>query len=286
MEKFSLNRIFHPTDFSSASYTAFAHALRLAVEARVQLTILHTEGESLTDENQQSGHLTGFPHVRRTLERWGFLPAQSAEADFRELGVSVKKVLDTKDDTVQSVLTYLNRHSHDLIVLATHQRAGWDRWLHKATAEPLVRRAGEMTLFIPAGVDGFVSSLNGAVTLQNILVPVDRTPNPQMAVEAVAALADAIGYRSANFTLLHVGDKADFPRLRLPERIKWHWRANTRQGDVVTEILQAAHDCSADLIAMTTQGHHGFLDALRGSTTERVVRVATCPVLAVPATES
>jgi nucleotide-binding universal stress UspA family protein len=38
----------------------------------------------------------------------------------------------------------------------------------------------------------------------------------------------------------------------------------------------------ADLIVMATAGHQGALDALRGSTTERVVRQATCPVLAVP----
>jgi hypothetical protein len=34
---------------------------------------------------------------------------------------------------------------------------------------------------------------------------------------------------------------------------------------------------------MATLGHHGFLDALRGSTTERIVRNSTCPVLAIPA---
>jgi nucleotide-binding universal stress UspA family protein len=34
---------------------------------------------------------------------------------------------------------------------------------------------------------------------------------------------------------------------------------------------------------MATEGRHGFLDAVRGSTTERVLREAGCPVLAVPA---
>jgi nucleotide-binding universal stress UspA family protein len=32
---------------------------------------------------------------------------------------------------------------------------------------------------------------------------------------------------------------------------------------------------------MPTAGHHGVLDALRGSTTERVIRHAPCPVLAL-----
>ena len=48
-------------------------------------------------------------------------------------------------------------------------------------------------------------------------------------------------------------------------------------------IVRTAGDRKADLIVMATQGHNGFLDALRGSTTDQVVRRAPCPVLAVPA---
>jgi nucleotide-binding universal stress UspA family protein len=49
----------------------------------------------------------------------------------------------------------------------------------------------------------------------------------------------------------------------------------------VTVILDAAQ--KADLIVMATAGPHGVFDALRGSVTERVVRGAPCPILAVPA---
>src|SRR5262249_55875488 len=37
------------------------------------------------------------------------------------------------------------------------------------------------------------------------------------------------------------------------------------------------------LLGMPTAGHHGVLDALRGSTTERVIRQAPCPVFALSA---
>ena len=56
-----------------------------------------------------------------------------------------------------------------------------------------------------------------------------------------------------------------------------------REGDVVDEIGAAADLVKADLIVMPTEGRHGVFDALRGSTTERVLRRARCPVLAVPA---
>ena len=55
-----------------------------------------------------------------------------------------------------------------------------------------------------------------------------------------------------------------------------------REGSVEQQILKVACDTDADLIVMATEGHHGFMDALRGSTTEHIVRAANCPVLAVP----
>jgi nucleotide-binding universal stress UspA family protein len=47
-------------------------------------------------------------------------------------------------------------------------------------------------------------------------------------------------------------------------------------------ILDVAAGMAAELIVMTTRGHRGLADALRGSTTERVMGGARCPVLAVP----
>jgi nucleotide-binding universal stress UspA family protein len=57
-------------------------------------------------------------------------------------------------------------------------------------------------------------------------------------------------------------------------------------GDIEEQVLRTAEQGKADLIVMATEGHHGFLDALRGSTTERIVRAADCPVLAVPVHET
>jgi nucleotide-binding universal stress UspA family protein len=54
-----------------------------------------------------------------------------------------------------------------------------------------------------------------------------------------------------------------------------------RSGPVVQSIVDAAVEFDTDLIGMPTAGHHGVLDALRGSTTERVIRHAPCPVLAL-----
>jgi nucleotide-binding universal stress UspA family protein len=52
-------------------------------------------------------------------------------------------------------------------------------------------------------------------------------------------------------------------------------------------IVEKAAEEKADLIVMSTHGSTGFLDALIGSVTEKVVRTASCPVLSIhPAKES
>jgi nucleotide-binding universal stress UspA family protein len=55
-----------------------------------------------------------------------------------------------------------------------------------------------------------------------------------------------------------------------------------QEGPVIETIISVAEEIGADIIAMPTAGRHGLFDALRGSVTERVLREAPCPVLAVP----
>ena len=67
-----------------------------------------------------------------------------------------------------------------------------------------------------------------------------------------------------------------------PRHAGWTWDRTVRRGEVVEQILAVGTAGAADLIVLTTQGHVGFLDALRGSTSERILRAAQCPVLAIP----
>jgi nucleotide-binding universal stress UspA family protein len=63
----------------------------------------------------------------------------------------------------------------------------------------------------------------------------------------------------------------------------WQWNGIVRSGDIIDAIVQTATDMATNLIVMSTDGRNGFLDALRGSHSERVLRRAPCPLLAIPA---
>src|SRR5207244_5663633 len=57
--------------------------------------------------------------------------------------------------------------------------------------------------------------------------------------------------------------------------------AAVRDGTPFEEICHAAKTFGADLIVLTTHGYTGLKHVWLGSTAERVVRHAYCPVLAV-----
>jgi nucleotide-binding universal stress UspA family protein len=276
-----LIRIVHPSDFSRASLIAFAHALKIALQSKAELEIVHVQPHKLG--SAKDVHWTEFPGVRATLARWKILAPEATAEEVVKAGLKAKKILNSESDPLESMVHYCQDHPPDLLVLATHQRDGLERWLHKPVAEPLARRSRAMTLFLPAYGNGFISPANGAVTLRKVLLPVDHAPSAQAAVEEAFFLANGLGCPDVHFKLLHVGTETGMPTLFLPHHPDYHWEERMVNGDAVEVILKEAAAWSADLIVFTTQGHRDFLDALRGSTTERVLRGAHCPVLAVPA---
>jgi universal stress protein A len=56
----------------------------------------------------------------------------------------------------------------------------------------------------------------------------------------------------------------------------------TAEGSADAEILRYAKQHNIDLIVLTTHGRTGLAHVLIGSTAERVVRLAPCPVLTIP----
>ncbi|HEX4352616.1 MAG TPA: universal stress protein [Polyangiales bacterium] len=58
-------------------------------------------------------------------------------------------------------------------------------------------------------------------------------------------------------------------------------RAELLEGTPYRVVIDWAKEYNADLIVIGTHGHTGFTHALLGSVTERVVRMAECPVLTI-----
>jgi nucleotide-binding universal stress UspA family protein len=275
-----LLRIVHPSDFSRSSQIAFVHALKIALLSQAELEIIHVQEHELGKE--EDVRWTDFPGVRATLANWKVVPANASREDVEKTGMRARKILNADADPLEAMVRYCEEHPPDLLVLATYQREGLSRWLHRAVAEPLARRSRAMTLFVPGHGQGFIAPADGAVKLEKILIPVDHAPDGQAAVEEAFFLADGLGCGDVDFKLLHVGTEG-MPTLFLPHHPGYRWKERLVDGEVAEAIEREAAMWQPDLMVFTTAGHRDFLGALRGSTTERVLRAAHCPVLAVPA---
>jgi nucleotide-binding universal stress UspA family protein len=271
-----IESIFHPSDFSAASEIAFGHALKIALVAQAALHVLHVDGGRDVDWSD-------FPGVRDTLERWRMIPPDSPRSAVGELGIDVEKVIASSRSPLRACLDFIARHPTDLIVLAVRTSQGNAHWLEKQVGRPLAKQAGATTLFIPHGVEGFVSLQDGSISLRRVLVPVAEQPRAQPAVDVVARMIRNLGLPPGEATLLHAGDSACASAVRIPDDTGWTWTQTTRSGEPAQTILETAEALSADLIAMTTSGSQGFLAALRRGVSQRVVSQSRCPVLSTPA---
>ena len=140
--------------------------------------------------------------------------------------------------------------------------------------------------------------------IKSILVPLDFSPPSKQALGFAVAFARRF---NAKLTLLHVVEPVATPDFavafplamenykvmgaarnelertvkaaRLPRGIVE--KVLVRFGRSFHEIADAARTRKVDLIIISTHGYTGLKHALLGSTTERVVRHATCPVLVV-----
>jgi len=140
-------------------------------------------------------------------------------------------------------------------------------------------------------------STEPAFKLQKILVPVDFSDCSKKALQYAIPFAKQFG---AELILVHVVE----PYPLVPEMAPYDFEnlhdgreelrsvqttvsqqvrssASLRTGTPHLEITEAARELDADLIIISTHGRKGLTRRVFGSTTEKVVRFAPCPVLIV-----
>lgn len=141
--------------------------------------------------------------------------------------------------------------------------------------------------------------------IQKILVPVDFSPQSMKALHYALSFAEQY---QAHLILLNVVEPAVYPtelgyipseiealhqnvlaasRERLQRLVQERLPAGlpaeqqVRVGSPYLEITAAATETNSDLIVIATHGYTGLKHVFLGSTAERVIRHAPCPVLTV-----
>jgi universal stress protein A len=126
----------------------------------------------------------------------------------------------------------------------------------------------------------YALSLAKTTHSQILLLHVVDTPAylPMLAAEGGAIALPDLQERARGFADQHLKDMAQH---EVPATVDV--KTMRREGPAYVEILDVARKEGVDMIVMATQGLTGLKHFLLGSTAERVVREAPCPVLTLRA---
>jgi nucleotide-binding universal stress UspA family protein len=265
-----LREILCATALDPSDERAFVHALRIAAGAEGQLRQVHF------GERPRPGgpDWSEFPRVRKTLSRWQMPMGR----------LVVRKVLaETPGDAAEGLLCASKLEPTDLIVLSTHGRTGLARLAFGSVAESVLEGTQSTpVLLLPPGT-GFVDPETGQLRLRRVFAPIASPPGYRRLLEDCQRLMASLGLSSVEGRLLHLdgtGRKLD-PAPLPPGGVEWDLRVRSAEGSLDATILKEIEDIAPDLVVMTTEGPQGLSGLLRGSVTERILRHAHCPILAL-----
>jgi nucleotide-binding universal stress UspA family protein len=290
-EQPSIRRIFFPSDLSPASERAFGHARLLASRLGAAVTVYHALEIPPARWVKAAGR---EDELRRVL-------ADEARAMLRAQAVSLEGPHDVVvDDDVSApssladiaVLRHIHALQPDLVVMASHSRGALGSFFLGSVAQEVLARAGRPVLVVGPRCEA------PAAGYRRMVVPTDLSEPSRRAFPYAALLSSRFDSglvavyvfprpiltalsdnpRALAAAVPGTGTLREFLADQLPAgRVT----PRVEQGAPWERIVGVARDEKADVIVMATNGADGFGERLLGSQTERVVRHAPCPVLAV-----
>lgn len=295
-----ISRILCPIDFSETSRHAAEQAIAIAAWYRARLTALHVYRPLFMP-------VPGLPAPADRVSAFELQRVHEETKRFVQAGQSVVDV-DVAVDAGEPAAHILERASTlpaDLIVMGTHGASGFEHLILGSVTEKVLRKATCPVVTVPphahatsvfpfrrvlcavdfsewssAALD-LASSLaqesGAALDLLHVLEWPWEEPPPPAFAELMKEQADAlIEFRrylvtTATQRLESLASDAVADRCAVTVRVA--------HGKPYVEVLRMAADLSADLIVLGVHGRNPIDLALFGSTTNQVVRRATCPVL-------
>ena len=301
----TVRRILCAIDFSDYSRRALDHALAIARWYDCAVTVVHVSPlmpvAAYASMSGMPPYVGLTPDGRQALVR--------SMEDFTAGGqASVPIEFEIVEGHVPAaIVTRASEISADLLVLGTHGRSGFERWVLGSVAEKVLRQALCPVLTVPKGTSDVATE---PVVFKHIVCAVDFSESSMHALDDAISLAEQA---HASLTVVHVIElPPDIPRdvhetvmlgprnqseyialaeeagrARLtdavPDRVRAALTVDTvlAAGKPYREILRVAAEHSADLIVVGVYGRGAIDRMLFGSTTQHLVRQASCPVLTV-----
>jgi nucleotide-binding universal stress UspA family protein len=271
-------RILCPVDFSETSALGLRFAYALARCSTAHLTAIYA------DQFLPPPYFTesGLEEMRKQLVG-AALAAGTHLQQFasQTLGGAQIETKVVEALPVDGILKEVRELSADLIVMGTHGRSGFNRFMLGSVAERVLRASEIPVLTVPPSA----ARLPRSPEFKRILVPVNGSETARHALEYAARLGKCF---SSELTVLHV--REDRKDGAIPDLCEWvpeELRPNCRLVEVpegesaAHSIIAAASDPGCDLLVLGAKRRRFFDSTIIGTTSVRVVRHAPCPVLTV-----
>lgn len=286
-------KILVPVDFSSFSSYATDFATLLAQKYKADITLYHVVVMYET-EVEEEVHLKNIEEIvkHKMLTTSSLLEEKQKNIELNNF--KIHSVSEHGINAATSILSYIESNNFDLVIIGTHGRTGFKNWIYGSVAEKVVR-----LVKIPAIT---VHHKPASSKIKNILVPIDFSENSKKGMDTARKVAATF---KSQINYIHIIEQQLHPTFHVVG-IESVFTINSdlkdvslnklksfcfKQGETSTftvlegtahrEISDYAKEISCDLIIMSTHGYTGLDHVLIGSTTERVVRIAPCPVLIV-----
>jgi nucleotide-binding universal stress UspA family protein len=301
----SIRRILCPVDLSEHSRHALDHALAIARSHDSAVTVLHVSPlmpvAAYAPMSGMPAYVGLTPETRQALMR-------SLEEFAAGGQPSVASTLEIAEGEPAAVIVAAaDEIAADLIVLGTHGRSGFERWVLGSITEKVLRKARCPVLTVPTRARNAAAEI---VAFGHIVCAVDFSDCSMHGLDYAIALAEEA---RAALSVIHVIElPPDIPRelhetvmlgprnrheyialaeeegrARLTDAVHDQVRAGLTVDTVLgagkpyREILRVAAEHHADLIVVGVHGRGAIDRMFFGSTTQHLVRQATCPVLTI-----
>lgn len=292
-----IKRILFPTDYSRCSDDALLRALWLAELYHAELHIVHALLPLDYDPWNTTHHLPDLAHIQHQIDTL-LLGAESPGQPRRFESVPITMATVRGIAPAPAILDYTREHDIDFIVMGTHGRRGINHLMMGSVAEEVVRMS-----FCP--VLTVRSTAAPLAPIRQILVPLDFSDFSGKALTAARHIALDFG---ATVRALHVIEEVLHPSFYVTGQTSlttWYpeieassvkemqkladkaggpdvpLEFHVKEGRSAVDIVSFAKRNDIQLIVMASHGLTGIEHFLLGSVTEKVVRLAPCPVLII-----
>jgi nucleotide-binding universal stress UspA family protein len=293
-----IDRILCPVDFSDASRhaTQYATAIATLTGARIIGLHVHQPALAMIPAVVGRGDPVAAPLPAESVDIRARITAQFVHGRFDSAEVTPEVMIG---EPAERIADRARIERADIIIIGTRGAGGLQHLLLGSVTEDVIRKSTIPVLAVPPRAAAVPD-----LPFTRVLCAVDLSASSLSAIQMCQRL---LGHRSPAVTLLHVIDDPGENDLFLARPYDVHrhageletrGRASVREvtaplfagrrppdirvahGHASEQILSAASEIGAELIVMGVHGRGALGVAIFGSTTNDVLRRATCPVLA------